>query len=267
MHEKPSDLDMAKPRLGIWALPDFLVIGAQKSATTSLLAYMGQHPQVKLGFKKATHYFDLHPERSLAWYARHFPLTLPVAGRRWITGESCPSYVFLPEVPERVKAALPQVKLIAILRHPVKRLVSQYYHEKRKSRAAPSFADWVAQSRGMGWPVAGDTEFVRQNAAVPRGYYAQQLSHWLTRFPQSSLGVFTFEELTQEPQKTMNAVFRFLGLPEAPVDTSRVLNSGNASSKEPIDPHLLGDLDSLYRQVNRDLPAIAGRSFPWWPEG
>ena len=45
------------------------------------------------------------------------------------------------------------------------------------------------------------------------------------------------------------------------------LNSGNASSKEPIDPNLLGDLDSLYRQVNRDLPAIAGRSFPWWPEG
>lgn len=265
-------LQTARPHLGSRSLPDFLIIGAQKSATTSLLAYMGRHPDVKLGHKKATHYFDLNHAKGLGWYARNFPPTRPFpfgllssadGVRSWLTGESCPSYMFLPEVPARVQADLPQAKLIVILRNPVKRLVSQYYHEKRKGRAAGTFAEFIALSRNMTWPPAGDIEDVRQNAAIPRGYYAEQLGHWHKFFPAEQFLVLCFEELVKDSAPVMDAAFRFLGLSEYHVDTSEVLNKGSGEAKERIDAGLLSELDALYRERNAGLEMIAGRKFPW----
>jgi hypothetical protein len=263
------------PHHGNHALPDFLIIGAQKSATTSLLSYIGQHPGVRLGRKKATHFFDLHFDRGIAAYARNFPSLVPfplslisraAGARSWLTGESCPSYMFLPEVAGRVKATLPAVKLIAILRHPTRRLVSQFQHERRKGRARPQFADYVAISRNMQWPATGEVEWVRQQAAVPRGFYVEQLSHWLNHFPADRLKVLCFEDLRTAPQAVMTEAFAFLGLPDAPVDTSRVLNAGAGAggSAEAADPALLAELDQLYRTRNRGLEDLAGRNFPWW---
>ena len=134
--------------------------------------------------------------------------------------------MFLPDVPERVKNLLPQVKLIAILRNPLTRLISQYYHEKRKDRAAISFQDYVQSSIAMSWPPAGDLDFIRQQASVPRGFYADQLQHWRRFFPAEQLHVTSFEDLLSSPQQTMESVFNFLGIPPCTVDTSRALNSG-----------------------------------------
>ena len=66
-----------KPHLNGRALPDFLIIGAQKSATTSLLSYIGRHSQVRLGRKKTAHFFDLSFHKGAGWYAGHFPRIRP----------------------------------------------------------------------------------------------------------------------------------------------------------------------------------------------
>ncbi len=261
-------------QFGGFALPDFVIIGAQKSATTSLLSYVGQHPEVKLGWKKATHYFDLQPKRSRRWYAWNFPLagnplgvlTGKPSGRQWLTGESCPAYMFLPEVPERVRKTIPQAKLIVILRDPVWRLVSQYFHQRRKQRVPVGFSDYVAESIDIGWPPPGDDlETVRQRHAVPRGYYEDQIRHWLQFFPREQFCILRFEDLIADSAATMNRIFRFLGLDGHPVDTSRVLNKGiGAKENEALDADLLRRLDDLYRKRNAGLASLIGGDFSYW---
>jgi len=267
-------VELPRAQIGGFALPDFLIIGAQKSATTSLLSYVGQHPQVKLGWKKATHYFDLHPERSARWYAWNFPLAGNPAGfltgrpsrRQWLTGESCPAYMFFPEVPQRVLNSIPQARFIIILRDPVWRLVSHYYHERRKQRVAAGFADYVARSIDMDWPAPGDDmPTVRQFHAVPRGFYEDQIRHWLQFFPRQRFCIVRFEDLVAESAATMNRIFAFLGLGSHGVDTSQVLNKGTgARDSEVLDADLLRRLDDLYRERNAGLASLIGEDFTYW---
>src|SRR5258706_11489250 len=106
-------------------LPDFLIIGAQRSGTSTLYQYIARHPDVRGAFRKEVHYFDMHYDRGLDWYRACFPT-------RGFTGESSPSYLIHPEVPARVAAVLPDIKLIAILRNPVERAYSAYNRNVRR---------------------------------------------------------------------------------------------------------------------------------------
>lgn len=249
-------------------LPDFVLIGAQKCASTSLLAYMGQHSCIRLGSRKSTHYFDRNLDRSARWYASHFPkapasLTGRVKPRDWLTGESCPDYIFLPGVPARMASLMPEARIIVILRDPVKRLVSQYKHEKRKGRVPMSFGPYVRQTLGLDWPVTGTPAFMLQQAAVQRGFYADQLSHWHKFYCRGQILVVGFEELVATPDPVMERIFRFLGLPPEKVDASAVLNPATGALDENIDPVVLEELRALYAEKNRCLAEIAGQDFPW----
>jgi len=112
------------------SLPDFLIIGAQKAGTTSLLSYLGQHPNVTPGFNKEPRYFTSFFAQPLSVYRSNFPLQHAVLPER-MTGEATPYYLFHPDVPERVQAVLPDVKIIVLLRNPVDRCISHYFHEKK----------------------------------------------------------------------------------------------------------------------------------------
>lgn len=262
-----------KPHLNGRALPDFLIIGAQKSATTSLLSYIGRHSQVRLGRKKTAHFFDLSFHKGAGWYAGHFPRIRPWpismffsgerSERNWLTGESCPSYMFLPEIPQRVRQLLPDVKIIVILRNPVDRLISQYQHEHRKKRAGEDFEEYIAPSLAVDWPPKGDVQSLRQHCAVPRGFYADQLRHWQSFFPAQQFLVLSFEELVKNSAETLNRVFAFLGLESQAVDTSKVHNSGGGTGPPALRPDLRAQLETLYRLKNEDLPEITGQK-PFW---
>lgn len=262
-----------KPHHDGRALPDFLIIGAQKSATTSLLSYIGCHSRVRLGRKKTAHFFDLNFHKGAGWYASHFPRIRPWllpaflsgerAERNWLTGESCPSYMFLPEVPQRVFQLLPDVKLIVILRNPVDRLISQYQHERRKKRAGEDFEEYIAPSLAVDWPPKGEVQSLRQRCAVPRGFYADQLRHWQTFFPTHQFLVLSFDELVKNSSVTLNRVFEFLGLEAQTVDTSRVLNKGTANRLPVIALSLRLQLENLYREKNQGLEEIMGQKSFW----
>jgi hypothetical protein len=121
-----------KRRTGV--LPDFIIIGAMKSGTTSLYNYLVQHPNVLKGAKKEIHFFDWQYEKGLPYYRSQFP-TQPYkifmrSFRKYefICGEASPYYFFHPHVARRVAQDLPHVKLIAILRNPVDRAYSHYWH-------------------------------------------------------------------------------------------------------------------------------------------
>ena len=91
--------------LGLHPEPEFLIIGAQKGGTTSLYEYLVKHPQVRAARWKEIHYFDRFEERGWNWYRSQFPVSARRAGL--VTGEATPYYLFHPEIPGRVAAALP----------------------------------------------------------------------------------------------------------------------------------------------------------------
>jgi hypothetical protein len=111
--------------------PTFLVIGAQKSGTTSLHAYLADHPAILCATPKEVHYFDQAYHRGDRWYLAHLPLAgrgiaaRARAGVAPAVGEVTPAYLFTPLVPQRAHAFDPRLKLIAVLRDPVTRAYSQ----------------------------------------------------------------------------------------------------------------------------------------------
>ena len=119
------------------ALPDFLLLGAQKAGSTSLYVHLMQHPQIIGVARKELHFFDYKSALGSWWYRTNFPTKAEMAqrsaalGKPVLTGEASPYYLFHPHAARRIARLLPDVKLIALLRNPVDRAFSHYHHEVR----------------------------------------------------------------------------------------------------------------------------------------
>ncbi|MEO0854539.1 MAG: sulfotransferase domain-containing protein, partial [Cyanobacteria bacterium J06648_11] len=141
-----------KHQLGwLGMVPNFLIIGAQKAGTTSLYAYLRQHPCVHAPDMRELHYFTHNFNRGLTWYKSQFPSSpvrffdTVVRRQPFLSGESSPTYLLYPQVPRRVAALIPEVKLIALVRNPVDRAYSHYSMMVRRRFETLSFADAIAR--------------------------------------------------------------------------------------------------------------------------
>ena len=254
-------------------LPDFLMIGAQRCGTTSLYRYLEKHPQV-IGAapSKGVHYFDVHHERSLRWYRAHFPTRRrrERVGRRAVTGEASPYYVFHPHGPDRVRAAVPNVRLILMLRDPVVRAFSQYQQEyARGFEDAETFERALELEPGR---LAGerermladpgyDSRAMQHYAYVARGEYAAQLEAWRARFDPEQLHVIQAEEFFTDPETVYRGVLEFLGLP-VPVRPPQ-FKAHNARPAGGMAPETRTRLAEHFAEPNRRLEELVGRRLGW----
>ena len=169
-------------------LPNFVIIGTEKAATTWLAKCLGQHPDVFMAEVKETYFFSTHFKKGPKWYeSQHFG---DWAGQTAI-GEATPGYINNPEVPGRIQSALgDEVKLIASLRHPVDRAYSAF---------------WMRLSRGD-IPFDADFRTIYQRDEYglrTRGNCFVQLSRYLEYFPRENLSVLIYEELKRDNQKAL----------------------------------------------------------------
>ena len=158
-------------------LPDFLVLGTQKGGTTSLQQLLGHHPEVFLAAGKEVHYFSLHHDQPLSWYAAHYATA--AADQR--CGDITPFYLFHPEIPGRIRALLPQVKLIALLRDPVERALSQVFHARRLGFEPLEPAEALAAEPAR--LASGDPFSLQKHSYVARSRYLEQLQRYEALFP------------------------------------------------------------------------------------
>ncbi|MFT4084123.1 MAG: sulfotransferase [Nocardioides sp.] len=178
-------------------LPDFVGIGALKAGTTYLDQLLRGHPQLSFPrHLKETEFFTRHYRRGPEWYAGLFA---PPDGR--LRGEISPQYLPDPTCAERLYAANPEALLIATLRDPVARLVSQYRH----------FAQVT------GYPGDLRTFLVEHPGAIDRGRYHAQLQPWLARFGRDRLHLVIFDDLVDSPLATARSVLAFLGVDDSVV--------------------------------------------------
>ena len=208
-------------------LPDFVILGAQKAGTSSLNAYLSDHPCVLPAWGKELLYFTHHYTKGLRWYRAMFPLRLTMAmkarlrGARCVTGEASPYYLFHPAVPERMHADLPNAKLIVLLRDPVDRAISQYYHARKWGYEDLPIEEAFAAEEER---VAGEEERLMQvpdYVSIPwqelaygrRSLYLDQIKAWRARFPREQMLVLKAEHLFTQSEETFREVLDFLGLP------------------------------------------------------
>jgi hypothetical protein len=184
-------------------LPSFVIIGAMKSGTTSLAAYLNAHPDAFCAIEP--HFFDAAFDRGIDWYREQFRDAGGVAA----VGEKSPSYMYLPGVMERITGTLPDAKLVAILRHPVDRAYSHYWHQRRAGKEKLPFARALAAEPDR---LAAQTKGTSPFAYVDRGMYLSQLERVAALTSSENVLVLLFEDLRSEPEKTFATLCTFLGI-------------------------------------------------------
>lgn len=251
---------MGQPR----ALPDAVILGAQKSGTSSLHNYLTQHPGVTAPLRKEVHFFDLNFERGEQWYRAHFGR----AGEPGLNLDSSPYYLFHPAVPERLRAMLPAAKLIVLLRDPVRRAYSNYWHERDKGRESLSFEDAIAAEPGRIEIAQArlangtlDRSHEHQHFSyLARGRYAEQLERWFGDFQRKQFLILRFEDLVEEPLAVLNQALAFVGLPPA---ESVNLEARNTRRYPPVTAATAARLREYYEPWNRRLEALLDRPIGW----
>jgi hypothetical protein len=247
-------------------LPNFIIIGAQRSGTTSLYNYLIQHPLVAPVLLKEVHFFDLNFDRGLLWYLAHFPR---LSIKSMITGEASPYYLFHPLVPHRVAQILPNVKLIAVLRNPVDRAFSHYKHERSQGLEPLLWEDAIRKESER---IAGEEDKLTQNPAyysfnhrhysyLARGRYAEQLRRWLEVFPLEQFLILQSENIFVDPSKALNQCCEFLGIPNVRLEVYKKRNVSAKFTKDNMKNREV--LVHYFRPYNQQLFELLGKEFDW----
>lgn len=174
-------------------LPNFLVIGAEKSGTTWLKHNLRAHPEIFVPAQKEVHFFDKDKNfrRGLDWYGEYF---LPREGTKAI-GELTPGYLASSKAPARIARLLDHPVLVAILRNPVDRAYSAYWMGVAKARIAEGF----------------ELALKRHRHLIDNGRYGRHLRRYLEHFDAGSLLLLRYEDLA-EPEALLARLYSFLGV-------------------------------------------------------
>lgn len=257
------------------AKPSVLIVGAQRSGTTSMYRALAQHPAViKSRFHKGVHYFDTNYDRGVGWYVGHFPTRRRLrsaakeAGVPAVTFESSPYYMCHPLAPARIAADLQDVRLIVLLRDPVERAYSAHSHELARSFETQDFRTALAledeRLRGEEERLRAEPGYVshshQHHAYRSRGEYVTYLRRLERLVGRSRMHVVDSHNFFTEPQPVFAEVLRFLSLPDHP-NTS--FDRHNARSRLPLDHDLRVMLEEHYRPWNDELAAWWGRAPSW----
>lgn len=179
-------------------MPNFIVIGAMKSGTTSLFHYLQAHPQVFMSPLKEVEFFveEKNWRRGMDWYRAQFAGADPGAVA---IGEASTAYTKYPEhkgVPERIASILPDARLIYVVRDPIERIRSHYQHRVLSG----------AERDPLERAVLEDDRYIDCSR------YAMQIERYLPHFPRERVLLMTSERLRTSRAKTVRSAYEFLGV-------------------------------------------------------
>lgn len=205
-------------------MPDFLILGAQKSGTTSLAKNLAKHPQIKTGKKLEVHHFDggnngLFDKYRLGkmWYRAYFPLEREISGNTKVF-EKTPEYLSHPLAPKRISQDIPNVNLIVILRNPVDRAISHFQHEKREGREKlPMLMAFKKEEKrtkeNFKQQKYLSKNFIRHRYKE-RGCYEKHLKRYLKFFDRKQMLIIRSEKFFSNPTEVLRKAFHFIGVNE-----------------------------------------------------
>lgn len=256
---------------GSFMRPDFIIIGAQKSGTTSLYTYLSKHPAIVPPTTKEIQYFNgglnpakNHYKKGVPWYQAHFPCRF--LNRNKLTFEASPVYLFHPEVPKRIYQFNPNIRLVALLRDPVERAISQYFMNLRKGFDNRQLMQALEEEDKLMEEHFKYRTFNKRDFTLYsykyRGRYADQIRNYLQYFTLDQIHVLNSEELFTKPIKSIKEIFEFLGL-KTNINLKDVYPTNIGYNKETVDPKVYNYLKRYFEPLNEDLYKLIGKRFNW----
>ena len=210
--------------------PDFLIIGAAKSGTTSLYYYMNQHPQLFMPTKKEPAYFayrgqdvlfqgpgDERRNATLVSEPSEYASLFQDAAPGQLTGEASVVYLYSEKAPECIRAHNPLMKMIVVLREPVARAVSNFNFMRTAGyEPCENIADALRAEPNR---IRDNWQYIWHYSRL--GFYGEQLSRYYEFFSPEQLLIIKHEELKEDAPAVLRRVFDFLGVDSSvTIDTS-----------------------------------------------
>lgn len=239
----------------------FLVCGAQKAGTTTLDAYLRQHPGICMANHKELHYFDSdnfflyqHPN-----YRLYHDFFEPKTDQQ-IWGETTPIYMYWYSSPRRIWQYNPEMKLIIILRNPIQRAYSQWNMQQLRGYETLPFLEAI------------EIEETRRRESLPyqnrrfsyldRGYYLEQINRIRNYFPADQILLLRSEMLKKEPNHVLDQITSFLGI--HPYENFNKLELHSRKYSLPMDQKTHKILLDIYRYQIKEIEKLTGWDCSDW---
>jgi hypothetical protein len=248
--------------------PDFLIIGAAKSGTTSLITDIRRHPDIFTPGVEVN-YFSHYFEKGDDWYLAKF------RGSERFCGEKSTSYMYAPVCAKRIFDFNPSIKLIILLREPVKRAFSNWtmrHVQHRLLIQAHTFNSRGRQQIGnLGFAhlfkdyLACQTDPVRFYEPMDifeRGLYMDQIERFLSFFPREQLLILVAERYFRTPEETLKRISHFLETDDFPA----IPPAWKRKMEYPVtlDEKIANEVRSFYKPHNDRLFSFLGDQIPEW---
>lgn len=195
-------------------LPNFIIIGAAKSATTTLTTILPRHPDFFISKPKEPKFFGRRYDKGWKWYGHLFKR----GANHKLRGEGSTMYASslssFAQTPALMHRHLPELKLVYIVRDPMERIISHWRHRKGRQRKTPDF-ELIMRSRHL------------KKLIVGCSMYHQQLERFREYYPSPQIHCIVFEELISEPFETLRQLLFFLGADSSPEKVNLLLDKGS----------------------------------------
>lgn len=206
-------------------MPNFFIIGAAKSGTTTLYHYLKQHPQIYMTPVKETNFFAFEEEKldftgvkvneSTKSYQKEiitdiysYRQQFENVNQEIAIGESCPSYLYIPKAAENIKRYTPQAKVIVILRDPIERAYSNFLHNIReRSEYYDNFSQAI---EAESWRIKNGWWWGFHYVQI--SLYYEQVKRYFDLFGKSQVEVYLFHQLKNKPQLLLCDICQFLAI-------------------------------------------------------
>lgn len=225
IHTKEDWFPGGLRNIGYSMLPNLIIAGAQKCGTTTLHRHLEQHPEVFFPkVPQELHYFDIEKnfKKGLSWYENHFI----GHGKEKIIAQTSPLYIYEPQVPRRIHQTLADVSLIFILRNPIDRAYSHYWHAVKHGYETLSFEKALTQEKSR---LSKGFKSRRNFSYIDRGVYSAQLERFFEFFPEDKLLVLLFDDLINAPKKLLKQTVDFLDIDPAYISSIDINRKYNPS--------------------------------------
>ena len=245
---------------------NFLIAGAQKSGTTTLHAYLQEHPEIQMSSKKEVHFFNRSeffkkdpPDYS--YYHSFFDL---LGADKHLYGEATPAYMYCRDAPKRIWQYNPDMKIIVILRSPIDRAYSHWNMEVARGAETLSFEDAIQQEAERCREALPEQHYVY--SYLDRGFYSSQIRELWRFFTKERVLILEYEQLKNDPGSVLMAAFNFLGVDVLSISSFLLKEKRlhKASYKEKMSDETRLFLKKYYQAEIAQLEYLLGSNYGGW---
>jgi hypothetical protein len=248
--------------------PNFLIIGAGKSGTTSVYHAIKQHPEVFMSSVKEPNFFALEGQKKITGYDKNDPdgfnfypwavtniddyhKLFEKSQNEKAVGESSTMYQYMPEAPGNIKKHIPDVKLIAIFRNPADRLYSRYQHLLREDRVPTEKFEDCFEKGNLWW---------KKNDLVQEGFYYTHMKRYFELFDSKNIKVMLYDDLRKDPMSFMAELFDYLDVDSSFLPDMSIRYNVSGKVKNKYVNMLIGQQSFIRRGVEALSPFVVQKA-------